>query len=79
MIRKKKQSKFIEINLDSQEGNAFNLLGVARSLSRAMGKDFNAISKEMTSADYDNLIKVFDKHFGDFVILYTSKSHENNF
>lgn len=70
MIKTRKKKNHLEIHLDSPEGNAFNLLGVARRLSKQMGKDFNQIGKEMTSGDYQNLISVFDKHFGDHVILY---------
>ena len=70
MIIKNEPSGLLEINLNSPEGNAFNLLGIARKLCKATGKDFNSISKEMTSGDYDHLVEVFDNNFGDFVILY---------
>jgi hypothetical protein len=32
--------------------------------------DSNKIREEMMSGDYENLVKVFDSYFGDFVILY---------
>ena len=32
-------------------------------------KDSKAIIEEMMSGDYDNLIEVFEREFGDFVIL----------
>jgi len=32
--------------------------------------DAKAIREELMAGDYENLIKVFDKHFGHFVTLY---------
>jgi hypothetical protein len=57
MIREKAIPHDIVIDLDGPDGNAFVLLGTAT---------------DMQSSDYDNLLKVFDKHFGDFVILEKS-------
>ncbi|MEY4571508.1 MAG: hypothetical protein RLZ10_719 [Bacteroidota bacterium] len=70
MIKKKKAKGTIEIDLTGSEGNAFNLLAVAMKLSRQLGLDGKKITDEMMSGDYENLVKVFDKHFGNFVILY---------
>ena len=69
MIRKKKDSKFITIDLTGSEGNAFCLIGLADKLSEKIGLDKEKIYKEMTSGDYENLVQTFDKHFGSFVIL----------
>lgn len=60
----------MKIDLTGPDGNAFVLLGYARSLSKRLHLDSEAISKEMTSGNYDNLVAVFDKHFGDYVDLY---------
>jgi len=63
----------IEIDLSGHAGNAFNLLAVASRLSRQLrhsSEKEQAIQLEMTKSDYSNLIEVFDKHFGDYVILY---------
>lgn len=63
----------IEIDLAGPQGNAFNLLAVASRLSRQLrhsSEKEQAIQLEMTSGNYNNLIEVFDKHFGDYVILY---------
>jgi hypothetical protein len=68
MIRKKK-SKGIVIDLTGPNGNAFYLLGTAKSLSKKIGLDFQKVSDEMTSGDYENLVNVFDKYFGSIVIL----------
>ena len=70
MIRSKEQNQGpIVIDLTGPDGNAFVLLGKAKHLARQLGLDGNAITSEMMSGDYENLIKVFDREFGDFVIL----------
>jgi len=70
MIRQKKQeSGPIIIDLTGPNGNAFFLLGTAARFARQLGLDPEAIQTEMTSGDYENLLNVFDKHFGSFVIL----------
>lgn len=58
-----------EIDLGGPDGNAFALLGTARKLAKQLGMDPKAITKEMTDGDYEHLIAVFDKHFGDYVDL----------
>ena len=69
MIRAKQTSSEIVIDLTGPQGNAFFLLGTAKNLSNQLDLDGNAIMEEMKSSDYENLINVFDKYFGDFVIL----------
>jgi hypothetical protein len=59
-----------EIDLTGPDGNAFVLLGIARSLGEQLEYDVDKIHAEMTSGDYDNLVETFDKYFGDFVTLY---------
>jgi hypothetical protein len=44
-------------------------MGRAIVLSKQLGIDSDSIIQNMKSGDYDNLIKVFDKHFGSFVVL----------
>jgi len=46
------------------------LIGKATNLAKQLELDEAKIIKEMTSSDYDNLLKVFDKYFGKFVTLY---------
>ena len=61
-----------EINLLGPDGNAYFLLATADNLSKQLdlGNDVREkISDEMKSSDYENLIKVFDKHFGMVVDL----------
>ena len=69
MIRKKQPKKEIIIDLTGPDGNAFALMGYARQFARQLGLDSNEIIKEMQSGDYENLLEVFDKNFGSFVIL----------
>jgi len=70
MIKQKKQSNGIEIDLSGPQGNAFYLMGTAMKLCKQLGYDSKPVIDDMKAGDYDNLISVFDKHFGDFVTLY---------
>ena len=70
MIKSKKQSLGISIDLTGPDGNAFVLIGTANKLARQLGLDGKAIQAEMMKGDYEHLVKVFDKHFGHFVTLY---------
>ena len=69
MIRSKQPKSEIVIDLTGPDGNANVLLGYALSYGRQLGFDVNAILTEMKSSDYENLITVFDKFFGDYTIL----------
>ncbi len=62
--------KPLEIDLTASQGNAFFLLGTARNLAKQIGLDADEICKEMKSSDYEHLVEVFDREFGDYVILY---------
>lgn len=70
MIRKKKENKGpIVIDLTGPEGNAFVLIAYATRFAKQLDLDHEAIRREMMSGDYENLISVFDREFGDFVVL----------
>jgi len=69
-IKKKEEKTRVEIDLTGPQGNAFALMGYARDFAKQLGMDGNAIIDEMTKGDYENLVEVFDKHFGSFVTLY---------
>ena len=69
MIRTKQPKSEIIIDLTSEDGNAFTLIGMARNLAKRMGKDPDAISGEMMAGDYEHLLSVFDREFGEHVIL----------
>lgn len=68
MIKKKQNG--IEIDLTGPDGNAFVLIGMASRLAKQLGLDGKAIQAEMMKGDYEHLIKVFDREFGEFVTLY---------
>ncbi len=60
----------VEIDLTGPDGNAFTLIGIAGNLAKQLCLDKKAIQSEMMSGDYENLVQVFDKYFGEFVTLY---------
>ena len=68
-IRKKTQKSEIVIDLTGPDGNAFVLMGYASRFAKQLGKDDKAIREEMMSGDYENLLEVFDREFGEFVVL----------
>lgn len=70
MIRNKQpQEGPIVIDLTGPDGNAFALMGYARRFARQTGLDSDMIIGEMVRGNYENLLQVFDKYFGDYVIL----------
>jgi hypothetical protein len=69
MIKSKKQTG-IEIDLTGPDGNAFFLLGTAARLAKQLGLNSKEIQAEMMKGNYEHLVGVFDKHFGEFVTLY---------
>lgn len=60
----------IEIDLRGPQGNAFYLLASAHDLCKQLDKDWIDVEKRMTLSNYNNLIKVFDEEFGEYVDLY---------
>jgi hypothetical protein len=52
------------IDLTGPEGNAFNMLGLAKKWGEQMNLDTKELLTDMKSGDYDHLIEVFEKHFG---------------
>jgi len=68
MIRaKQERTGPIVVDLTGPDGNAFALMGLASRLAKQLG--IKSPTAEMMSGDYENLLEVFDKNFGDFVIL----------
>ena len=67
----------LAIDLTGPDGNAFVLLGFAKTFSKKLkeklmllhGVTWEEIQKEMTASDYENLIQVFDKYFGECCVL----------
>jgi hypothetical protein len=60
----------IQIDLTGPDGNAFVLMSYARAFCKAQKRDHNPIIEEMMKGDYDHLVEVFDREFGEFVTLY---------
>lgn len=70
MIRNKKDAIGpAVIDLTGPDGNAFALMGYAKRFGKQMGLNTDEIIEEMMSGDYENLVQVFDNHFGSVVIL----------
>ena len=69
MIREKQQPTEIVIDITGPDGNAFALMGYARRFCRQLGMDSGPIITDMMSGDYENLLEVFDRNFGHFVVL----------
>jgi len=69
VIRAKQLDREYVIDLTGPDGNAFALMGYAKRFAKQLGLDSSAIINEMMSGDYENLLEVFDKNFGDYVIL----------
>ena len=73
MIRAKQEHTGpIIVDLTGPDGNAFALISLAQKLAKQLHyqpDERGELTAEMMGGDYDNLLEVFDKHFGDFVIL----------
>ena len=67
---KEKTQRGIEIDLTGPDGNAYVLLGYAKTLAKMLDRDFADIHKRMTSGDYENLINVMEEEFGEYIILW---------
>jgi hypothetical protein len=70
IVEKPTTPRMMEIDLSGPQGNAFFLLGTATRFARQLGMNEYEVLNEMQSGDYENLLEVFDKYFGDFVIMY---------
>ena len=68
--KKKRVKSKLEIDLSGPEGNAFVLMGIAQKWAKQLGLDSKAVIADMTSGDYEHLLSVMEKHFGDHIIMY---------
>ena len=59
----------IVIDLAGPEGNHHSLFAYAHRLAKRENLDEDTIMKELLDGGFKNMIKVFDKHFGEWVIL----------
>ena len=67
-IRAKTQKELV-IDLTGPDGNAFALMAYAKRLATQLGMNYHVIIDEMKQGDYEHLVKTFDFHFSDYVIL----------
>jgi hypothetical protein len=44
-------------------------MGYATRFARQLNLDATQIREEMMAGDYEHLVAVFDKYFGDYVVL----------
>lgn len=69
----KPQQQKLEIDLTGPDGNAFVLMAHANTIGRQLGysrQRITAIRKVMMMGDYEGLVKVFDREFGEHVVLW---------
>ena len=63
-------SRKLEIDLTGPQGNAYCLIGITKDLAKQLGKESTPIIEEMIKGDYEDLLKVFEREFGQYVDLY---------
>jgi hypothetical protein len=66
-------NKKITVDLQSSQGNAFYLLGLASDIGKKLGFSktrIKNIQDNMILSDYTMLVEIFDKNFGDYVDIY---------
>lgn len=66
-------SEMIHVDLSGPDGNAFSLIALGQKLAKQLHyqpEERAELTTEMMGGDYDNLLGVFDKHFGAFVTLH---------
>jgi len=51
------------IDLQGPEGNAFSLMGTAKTWAKQLEKDVDSILDDMKSSDYNHLLDVFEREF----------------
>lgn len=69
IIKKEQHTTPLTIDLTGPDGNAYTLLVYAMHWCKQLGRDWKPITNDMTSKDYEHLVEVFDKEFGEFVTL----------
>jgi hypothetical protein len=70
VAKENKPIRQMEIDLSGPEGNAFILIGYASKWAKQLGLDSKAIQAEMMSGDYEHLLSVIEKYFGEYVVMY---------
>ena len=67
------------IDLSGPNGNAFALMGYAGDLLRQLGRrdEVSALRTEMMSGDYNNLLRIFEENFSDYVELINKPGEDD--
>lgn len=68
----------ITIDLSGPQGNAFYLIGLGKKIGIQLERDLkhvNDVVNEMMAGDYDHLLEVFEREYGEFV-EFTGDSDE---
>ena len=67
------------IDLQGPNGNAFALMGHAGDLLRQLGRrdEVSALRTEMMAGDYNNLLRIFEENFSDYVELINKPGEDN--
>lgn len=58
-------AKKVNLDLEGQDGNAFNLLGLFQRQARKEGwspEEIKEVINDATSSDYDHLLRVLGRH-----------------
>lgn len=69
-INEMPKSGKLEIDLTGPDGNAFAVMAYARMIAKQLKIDHKPIIDDMMSGDYEHLLDVMEKHFGDYIIMY---------
>ena len=69
IVSRESYSRKPVIDLSGPEGNAFVLMAYAERWSRQLDIEPGLVAKEMREGDYEHLLEVFEKYFGNFCIL----------
>ena len=69
ILERKPDLRKPQIDLNSPQGNAFYILATAGKMADRLKLNKDEILNDMKSSDYEHLIQVFDKHFGDYIDL----------
>lgn len=69
IVEKAQREDRKKIFLDSPDGNAFSLLALAKKTAEQLGMDWIEVKRGMTGGNYENLLKTFDKYFGEIFTL----------
>ena len=67
------------IDLQGPQGNAFALMAYAEDFLRQMGRrdEFRQMRTDMMSGDYNNLLRIFEDNFSDYVELINKPGEDN--